>query len=227
MKTYFLWNFVVAVISLPQNISTCLETLPTIAYVQNCPFSKAEWLKRVEEKQCGTIKQSCTKSEDDFDYHCLINEWANATLEVCAPVRQIIGSCAEFSHGRKSIQDSLIKCKKCPQSYRSTEAYKFTECYVYAHRRQVTLQLSDVDDKISISADYYGSFRISHILLGLILFLLTMIVFGLVYHLYLYKKCSEKKALRHVNTEEPLIRIEDVQTDEIQQGAIIIERILD
>ncbi|XP_061168346.1 uncharacterized protein LOC133177305 [Saccostrea echinata] len=162
-------------VQLYKNIDTCLETLPTIAYVPKCPSTKEDWLKRVEGKQCGAIKQLCTKSEDDFDYHCLINEWANATLEVCAPVRQIIGSCAEFNQGRKSIQDSPIECKHCPQSYRSTEAYKFSECYLYANRRQVTTEMSGVDDKTSVSADYYGEFRISHFLQGLMLLLLTMI----------------------------------------------------
>lgn len=35
-------------------------------------------------------QQNCTT--ENLEYHCVINEYANATLEVCAPERLILGN---------------------------------------------------------------------------------------------------------------------------------------
>eukprot|EP00105_Crassostrea_gigas_P041389 XP_019925537.1 PREDICTED: uncharacterized protein LOC105334874 isoform X1 [Crassostrea gigas] len=79
-----------------------------------------------------------------FQYHCLINAWINATLEVCAFNRTIIGHCAEFNLGGATVQDNYdADCTKhdppCPSSYSSAEAYKYKTCYkLVAQRRKRT-----------------------------------------------------------------------------------------
>ncbi|XP_061196015.1 uncharacterized protein LOC133204302 [Saccostrea echinata] len=82
--------------------------------------------------------QNCTKDIEQFQYHCAINEYKNATVEVCAPVRFIIdGFCTEFNTKGARIQPHYgVKCSDfpnpCPDRYKSTESYKYPMCYEYA-----------------------------------------------------------------------------------------------
>ncbi|XP_062574619.1 uncharacterized protein LOC134236447 [Saccostrea cucullata] len=116
--------------------SSCEKSIPTVAYVKTCPRTEAEWNAEAERKQCHVVKQNCTP-QNNFQYHCLINAFANATVEVCAPARNIIGHCAEYNYGRQGIQDhQQIKCETCPSSYLSTEAYKYQECYKLVSMKQ-------------------------------------------------------------------------------------------
>ncbi|XP_062571141.1 uncharacterized protein LOC134233137 [Saccostrea cucullata] len=79
------------------------------------------------------MEQNCTE-KTNFKYHCVLNEWGNRTVEVCAPETHIIGAaCAEFNTGGQFIQEhyrSGVKCTTCPFLYMSTEAYKYKECYM-------------------------------------------------------------------------------------------------
>ncbi|XP_061165851.1 uncharacterized protein LOC133174771 [Saccostrea echinata] len=85
------------------------------------------------------MPQSCVTSEE-FLYHCLINEFINDTLEVCAPEAIILGqNCAEFNMHGAVIQDNpYAKCndsvQPCPFRYSSTESYKYKKCYDYIKR---------------------------------------------------------------------------------------------
>lgn len=50
-----------------------------------------------KQKDCESIDQECSKQKGlntqryIFQYHCLINSWGNATVEVCALNRSIFG----------------------------------------------------------------------------------------------------------------------------------------
>ncbi|XP_061184982.1 uncharacterized protein LOC133192995 [Saccostrea echinata] len=117
----------------------CQESLRTVVFVKSCPGSQEEWKYRAARKSCSNMPQSCVKSEE-FLYHCLINEFINDTLEVCAPEAIILGqNCAEFNMHGAVIQDNpYAKCndsvQPCPFRYSSTESYKYKKCYDYIKR---------------------------------------------------------------------------------------------
>lgn len=68
----------------------CPASHGTVKYVEGCPKTSTEWHERSKQKKCADINQPCTERQK-FRYHCLINEFLNATVEVCAPVIDILG----------------------------------------------------------------------------------------------------------------------------------------
>lgn len=70
----------------------CSYTPQTVRVVDSCPESKAELKKREREKNCSFIAniQNCTKPAN-FKYHCVMNEFKNKFIEVCAVEFYIIG----------------------------------------------------------------------------------------------------------------------------------------
>lgn len=108
----------------------CQEAVASVALVTSCPTSKIEWDTAARKKNCSRIasQQKCAPVEK-FQYHCVINGYSNETLEVCAPLRIIIGHCVEFNQLGGVIQDQLLSpCNdtfpKCDGVYYSTAAYK-------------------------------------------------------------------------------------------------------
>ena len=55
--------------------------------MDSCPMNRTAVERRKEIKNCEAIakKQNCTES-NKFLYHCVINEYGDALVEVCAPV---------------------------------------------------------------------------------------------------------------------------------------------
>lgn len=113
----------------------CKEAVESVETVSSCPTSKEQWNKASSRKKCWekAFKQACSAPEK-FVYHCVINGYGNATLEVCAPERLILGHCTEFNEVGGVIQDQLLsKCNgvfpKCDDYYFSSEAYKYEDCY--------------------------------------------------------------------------------------------------
>ncbi|XP_061169358.1 uncharacterized protein LOC133178649 [Saccostrea echinata] len=111
----------------------CLASLPTINYIKHCPKTREEWINAEKIKGCDNIKQNCI-SKEKFKYHCVINSFGNATLDVCAPTWYISGFCTEFNEEGLLIQDHYAKdCTSfdipCPTRYLSTDAYKYQGCY--------------------------------------------------------------------------------------------------
>ncbi|XP_048736421.2 uncharacterized protein LOC125651731 isoform X2 [Ostrea edulis] len=111
--------------------SSCLESERTLSYVKSCPKSEDEWHQRESAFNCKQYRHTCPS----FVYHCTFSEFANATLEVCAPVVSILGNrCMEYNIGGKIIQDAAgWNCSSCPFAYNSTNAYKYQECYKVKH----------------------------------------------------------------------------------------------
>lgn len=113
----------------------CKEAVETVEKVSSCPTSKEQWDKAASKKKCWekALKQNCSVPEK-FVYHCVINGYANATLEVCAPERLILGHCTEFNEVGGVIQDQLLsQCNgvfpRCDFYYLSSEAYKYKDCF--------------------------------------------------------------------------------------------------
>ncbi|XP_065927665.1 uncharacterized protein [Magallana gigas] len=110
----------------------------TIKYVEKCPTDAKSWKIAAEKMNCESIEQRCSDSfntgRHQFQYHCVINAWRNATLEVCALNRTIFGYCTEYNINGTVIQDNYgADCTMfnppCPSSYNSAEAYKYQTCY--------------------------------------------------------------------------------------------------
>lgn len=143
MTSYFAIFFMV--ILMPWSIETsafaaCQKSILTVRYGNHCPKDAASWHMAADRMNCNSIRQQCSKSlsldpkKYIFQYHCLINSWMNATVEVCALNQSILGHCAEFDTDGAFIQGNYkADCRKhdppCPKIYNSAEAYKYQSCY--------------------------------------------------------------------------------------------------
>ncbi|XP_062608268.1 uncharacterized protein LOC134270109 [Saccostrea cucullata] len=134
-------------------LTRCPESLSTVVRVARCPRNKAEWENQAKKKDCSKVSQSCVKPAE-FLYHCLINEYMNMTIEVCAPSVPILGQkCAEFNTVGAIIQDNVhTKCDDsdppCPFRYNSTDVYKYQRCYSYINSTSNTHVLPNCPDYI-------------------------------------------------------------------------------
>ncbi|XP_061168339.1 uncharacterized protein LOC133177297 [Saccostrea echinata] len=107
----------------------CPMATTTIKYVPHCPMNKADWETAATKKNCSNMKQNCVRKED-FQYHCVVNSWINATMEVCSPTWYCMGFCAEFNIRGERIQDNFnAPCTSltnpCPARYLSSESYLY------------------------------------------------------------------------------------------------------
>lgn len=129
----------------------CAESINSVVTVPSCPTSKETWELAASKKHCKmhALIQNCT-NVNNFIYHCVINHYGNATLEVCAPEQLIFGFCAEFNVDSGAIQiHRSAQCNrafpKCDDIYVSSNAYKYPDCYqlVY-HQRLINTTLIPV-----------------------------------------------------------------------------------
>mmetsp|Transcript_18186 Transcript_18186/g.30973 ORF Transcript_18186/g.30973 Transcript_18186/m.30973 type:complete len:138 (-) Transcript_18186:255-668(-) len=104
------------------NAQECPESTATVEVVSHCPKTSDEKAEATARKSCSSFRHSCIS----FVYHCVLNVWGNETIEVCAPIRNIVGKvCAEFNDGGKSIQSHIrTTCATCPAVYQSNDSYK-------------------------------------------------------------------------------------------------------
>lgn len=123
----------------------CQESLLKVRYVTSCPTDEVSWSERAEKMNCDSITQNCAMSlgldtkNHRFQYHCLINSHRNATLEVCALSRYILGFCAEFNTNGVLVQEHFdANCKQhnppCPPYYHSAKAYRYQSCYELVYK---------------------------------------------------------------------------------------------
>nr|XP_034335673.1 uncharacterized protein LOC117692292 isoform X2 [Crassostrea gigas]XP_034335674.1 uncharacterized protein LOC117692292 isoform X2 [Crassostrea gigas] len=114
----------------------CPEAVASVKTAISCPTSRKELDIAAGRKNCSKLAtgQNCTKPEN-FVYHCTINTYRNATLEVCAPTKYILGHCTEFNIVGGVIQaQHYAPCNttsfpKCDDVYISSDAYKYDDCY--------------------------------------------------------------------------------------------------
>ncbi|XP_061167359.1 uncharacterized protein LOC133176220 [Saccostrea echinata] len=150
----------------------CEVSVLTVKVVDACPTDEESWRKAAERFNCSSIPQSCSQSSGDnaqyfkFQYHCVINAWRNATLEVCAPNRTILGFCTEFNLQGALIQDNYdAECTKhnppCPTSYNSAEAYKYQTCYEMVKENRLRNKQESKKENISGYTSLSSSNRIT------------------------------------------------------------------
>lgn len=79
----------------------------TVRYVERCPEDLKSWEKAAKDMNCESIEHNCThnlsKGDHRFEYHCVINTWINATLEVCALNRTIFGTLHKRFYRKETI----------------------------------------------------------------------------------------------------------------------------
>lgn len=113
----------------------CFWSKQTLDVVDSCPKTRYEVTKRATLKNCTALAsiQNCS-APDIFKYHCVMNEFQNAFVEVCAPSFHIFGFCTEYNTYGAVIQPHYrLKCSNvdppCVDRYISTDAYLYTGCY--------------------------------------------------------------------------------------------------
>lgn len=113
--------------------NACNASRSTIQIVKNCPESEEKWREAAARKNCAAYSNQCSGPKR-LVYHCLLNEYINQTLEVCAYAQNIVlGYCTYYS-GNRILPNFRTSCKNfvknpCPDFYRSTEAFKYQGCY--------------------------------------------------------------------------------------------------
>lgn len=139
-----------------------------------------EWDKAASKKKCRERARKHNCITNNIEYHCVINEYANATLEVCATQRLILGHCAEFNSVGGVIQDHyLVPCNdsfpKCDKYYLSTDAYKYQDCYQLIKPEQITLSITTTV-KSSTETDNSDATIIALIIVILVLTVFLMVI---------------------------------------------------
>lgn len=121
----------------------CSWSRTTVQKVDSCPVNKSTYEQRRKDKNCQALAelQHCT-TPSKFLYHCLINEYGDALIEVCAPIFIINGYCAEYNTIGARIQPHYsLKCSNinppCGNRYNSTDAYLYTGCYDIVKKNQL------------------------------------------------------------------------------------------
>ncbi|XP_056014803.1 uncharacterized protein LOC130052802 [Ostrea edulis] len=111
---------------------SCKASLTTIMISAGCPSDSSTLGERKRALSCQTVHQNCTEPAN-FRYHCVLNEYANQSIEVCAVATSIIGNvCAEFNKGGEFVQEHYttpVNCSRCPFMYASSDAHQYQECY--------------------------------------------------------------------------------------------------
>lgn len=85
----------------------CPASAPTVSVVSKCPTNKTEWDQAASRKKCSHMSAKC--GDKSPVYHCLLNQWGNETVEVCASTWYISGN---------EVARSLMfmTCLSCSQS---------------------------------------------------------------------------------------------------------------
>nr|XP_034332399.1 uncharacterized protein LOC117691138 [Crassostrea gigas] len=105
-----------------------------------CPDTEGKWKEAAAKKNCTAYASRCSEPAR-LVYHCVINTYANQTLEVCAYAQNILdGHCTEYNRGGNLLQGNIqtycktFTKKPCPKVYPSTRAYNYPGCYELAKK---------------------------------------------------------------------------------------------
>lgn len=74
----------------------CRKNFHSVEVVAYCPTTKNEFDIAARRKNCPklhfTADKMCMSGKKPYVYHCVINEFRNETLEVCAQAKFIFGN---------------------------------------------------------------------------------------------------------------------------------------
>lgn len=71
------------------NGESCPISRMTVQVVEECPDSLEKWNRAAERKNCAAFATHCGGPKK-LQYHCVINPFVNATIEVCAYAQNIV-----------------------------------------------------------------------------------------------------------------------------------------
>lgn len=205
----------------------CKEAVQSVKTVSSCPTSKDQWDKAAIRMKCTekALKQNCTTPEK-FVYHCVINGYGNATLEVCAPQRLILGHCAEFNEVGGVIQDQRHSlCNdvfpRCDIYYLSSEAYIYEDCYklVEANKVLTTIPSVELSDE-TVTGFRFMSTTMVYLAVGICPFVVVLLVFSVLSRSKpIHQMLSKMFRLNETNDKQ--VRLNEMQ--EKTAPAILIE----
>lgn len=139
MQQNVLWLFFIVTTGLfwtPEaSTDSCPISSQTVVLVKGCPDTEEKRREAAARKNCSAFASQCSEPKR-LVYHCVINEFINETLEVCAYAQNILfGCCTEYSISGNLLQQNtrtnctMFTTNPCPVFYRSTDAYKYPNCY--------------------------------------------------------------------------------------------------
>lgn len=187
--------------TLQASSDSCHISRSTVRIVEDCPNSEEQWQEAAIRKNCEAHARQCSEP-DKLEYHCVINPFINETLEVCAYAQNIVlGYCTEYNIGENMIRQSAntycqqFKKNPCPIFYRSTEAYKYQDCYYLTKKaalvtvdRESTIKVPTVNNpasSLSTKPDFSGNEGRIFIILLVLLVTSTVILIGLqIFNIY-------------------------------------------
>lgn len=131
---------------------SCTISPRTVEIVEKCPDNEEEWTRAAARKNCAAYARYCS-NPTEFVYHCVINSYINATLEVCAYKAYIVlGRCTEYSSSGNRIQMNVrtdcysFSNNPCPLFYMSTKTYKYPGCYELAKKSTSSKENQSADN---------------------------------------------------------------------------------
>lgn len=167
----------------------CLQCIPTVTVVGNCPRNITEWIKSKSQKKCHLVIQNCTSTKT-LHYHCLSDRFQENVYEVCAPRKQIVGGHCPFYDREKNIIEPNFyqSCKEhttpCPNLYHSDMAFKYQECYGNVKENRTNNNNKDLTCSVTVA-----NFNIGKAVFSTMLFVVWMNV--LVYaNYFLIRMCK-------------------------------------
>lgn len=210
--------------TLQASSDSCHISKSTVQIVVDCPNSEKKWKQAAVKKNCEALASQCSEPER-LEYHCVINPSINQTIEVCAYAQNIVlGYCTEYSTVENMIQQSAkTHCRTfqknpCPIFYRSTEAYKYQDCYNLTKKEAVatkdpesTIKLSTViypASSLSKKLDLLGNEGRIFIILLVLLVALTMTLVGLqIFYIYHRVKEQNRRQTAHKGNRDVSINL--------------------
>eukprot|EP00105_Crassostrea_gigas_P027948 XP_011449450.1 PREDICTED: uncharacterized protein LOC105343695 [Crassostrea gigas] len=191
----------------------CPASAPTVSVVSKCPTNKTEWDQAASRKKCSHMSAKC--GDKSPVYHCLLNQWGNETVEVCASTWYISGFCAIYNTDEMKVIDDFGRdCTKfsegkCPSRYISSEAYLYQECYMQESSN--TIPLPDRSIRTEETNDCIMSTVIAIIVTVLVLVITSLVVF-ITLRLEISKKAPDEKCMPFCNATKPMVGEEEENT---------------
>lgn len=75
--------------TLQASSDSCHISRSTVEIVEDCPNNEEQWKEAAIRKNCAAYASQCSEPER-LEYHCVINQFINQTIEVCAYAQNIV-----------------------------------------------------------------------------------------------------------------------------------------
>lgn len=179
----------------------CSISIPTIEAASACPKNEIELLNAKGRKRCDFMANSQTCSEpNNFTYHCVLNTWMNATIEVCAPEIYSQGYCVRFDKGGARLQEIYEKdcthfLKPCSTRFLSSDVLHYVQC---------TENITNITNTENSTVNDENRLTI-YLLVALAILVIAVAVIGfVVYHIY-HRKMTDRTTIKELKERAVLL----------------------